>query len=121
MGPLTKAQENYLRAILCLAEGGAGVRLTDLAVRMQVTKASTCGAVTKLEQAGYLRRDESRLIYLTPKGEAEAYRIADTFTVIRFFLTQTLKIDADTALRDAGRLEHDVSAETVDALRIMMA
>lgn len=121
MSRLTKARENYLRAILHLTERDNGVRLTDIATLMRVTKASTCNAITKLEQDGYLYRDGNRLIYLTSKGELEASRVTDNFTVIHRFLTQKLKIDADTALLDAGRLEHDVSEETVNALRAMLA
>lgn len=121
MSRLTKAQESYLQAVLYLAESNKGARLTDIAARMRVTKASTCSAITRLEQDGYLYRDGNRLIYLTAKGKSEAQRVTDNFTVIRLFLTQKLKIDANTALLDASRLEHDVSAETVNALRAMMA
>ncbi|HWS30707.1 MAG TPA: metal-dependent transcriptional regulator [Clostridia bacterium] len=117
MDRLTRAQENYVRAVQYLAKEDSGVRLTDIAALMRITKASTFNAVTKLEQNGFLYRDSNRLIYLTPKGEQEASRVAENFTVIHLFLTRKLNVHENTALLDAGKLEHVVSAETVDALR----
>lgn len=120
MGRLTKAQEDYVQAVRYLSEKDDGVRLTDIAALMGVTKASTCNAVTKLEQGGFLYRDGNRLIYLTPEGEQEASRVADNFTTIHLFLTRKLNVDEDTALSDAGKMVHVVSAETVDALRSLL-
>ena len=116
MGRLTKAQEDYVQAVRYLSEKDDGVRLTDIAALMGVTKASTCNAVTKLEQGGFLYRDGNRL----PEGEQEASRVADNFTTIHLFLTRKLNVDEDTALSDAGKMVHVVSAETVDALRSLL-
>jgi Mn-dependent DtxR family transcriptional regulator len=108
MSRLTNAQENYVRAVQYLSKKDVSVRLTDIATLIRVTKPSTYNAITKLEQDGYLFRDGNRLIYLTTKGEQEASRVADNFTVIHLFLTRQLNVNADIALMDAGRLEHVV-------------
>lgn len=120
MNRLTKSQENYLRTVFILSNGGGGVRLTDIAGCFGVSKASACVAVTRLEEKGFVARDVNRLISLTPSGEQEAKRVIENFTVINLFLTNKLKVDRHTALIDAGALEHVVSEETVNAMRSLL-
>lgn len=120
MGGLTGSQENYLRTIFILSCGNCDVRLTDIAHRLGISKASACAAVTQLAGKGLVVRDSRRLISLTPYGECEAKRIMDNFTVINLFLTSGLKIDPNTALIDADALEHVVSEETLNAMRLSL-
>ena len=48
MSGLTQSMENYLRSIYELSYANKGVRLTDLAEKMKVKKASANNAVMKL-------------------------------------------------------------------------
>lgn len=109
-----------MRTVLILSQGEYGVRLTDIASHFGVSKASACVAITNLEKRGFVVRDANRLISLTPDGEREASRVLDNFTVVNLFLTSKLNVDPHTALMDAGALEHAVSKETVDALRMFL-
>jgi Mn-dependent DtxR family transcriptional regulator len=120
MSRLTTSQENYLRTVLVLSHRKGGVRQTDIAKRMGVSRPSVCTAVAKLEKDGFLVSGANRLISLAPKGEREAKRIIDNFTVINLYLTDKLNVDPCTALIDAGKLEHVVSRETVNALSALL-
>lgn len=120
MSRLTKSQANYLQTVFILGNGEDGVRLTDIASRLGISKASACVAISKLEENGFVVRDARRLISLTPDGEREAKRVIDNFTVISLFLTNKLNVDRRIALMDAGAFEHVVSAETVNALRLSL-
>jgi Mn-dependent DtxR family transcriptional regulator len=120
MSWLTKSQETYLHTIYDLGRGADGVRLTDIANRLDVSKASVCAAMAKLEARGFVVRGAGRLIALTPDGAREAKRVLDNFTVVHLFLTRKLNVDSHTALMDAGALEHVVSEQTVHALRSLL-
>lgn len=120
VGRLTRSQGSYLQAIYDLARGADGVRLTDVAERLQLSKASACVAVAKLEEMGLAVRDENRRIALTPDGEREARRALDDFRVVYLFLTKKLNVDPRTARTDADALECAASEETIDALRAFL-
>jgi Mn-dependent DtxR family transcriptional regulator len=120
MSRLTMSQENYLQIVLMLQKDKDGVRLTDVADRFSVSKASACIAITRLEKKGLVARNSDRLISLTPEGEREARRVASNFTLVYQVLTSCLNVDPHTALLDAGRLEHLTSAKTADALRSLL-
>ncbi|MDR1136713.1 MAG: metal-dependent transcriptional regulator [Synergistaceae bacterium] len=120
MNSLTKAERNYLRAILLLSDGKRGARITDIASHLRVTKGSVCVAVAKLAKNGFVVRDTKRLILLTQDGEREANRILDSFSVINLFLKSKLKIDPHIAMEDANALVHAMSEKTVNALRSLL-
>jgi Mn-dependent DtxR family transcriptional regulator len=120
MSRLTTSQENYLRTIFMLYQKRNGVRQIDIAWHLGVSRPSVHTALANLEKNGFVTRNASRLISLTADGEREAKRIINNFTVINLFLTDSLNVEPHTARIDAGRLEHVVSAETVDALRLLI-
>jgi Mn-dependent DtxR family transcriptional regulator len=68
-----------LRTVLALKNGEGGVRLTDVARRLRVSKTSASLAVTKLEKDGFVTLDANRLISLTPDGEWETKRVGRQF------------------------------------------
>ncbi|MFQ3786189.1 MarR family winged helix-turn-helix transcriptional regulator [Halomonas sp. A29] len=87
---LTAAELDYLYALLSTTEG---MRLTELAALLRVSKASASTMVSKLEARGYLQRtacpEDGRAVHLHPTDRA----------------------------RQIEREEHDVYAETAAALR----
>ncbi len=113
MKSTTPSQENYLRSIIMLSPGNNGVRISDMAVKLDVSKASVCVAANNLEQLDLIERDHSRLVYLTPKGKEFAYRLLDKHSIIKAFLIEILQIDAETAQKDACAMEHLVSDDTL--------
>lgn len=112
---LKKSQEDYLEAILIQTNKVGACRVTDIAKQIGFTKASTSVALKKLEEDGYIYRDDWRVI-LTESGQ----KIAET-TLERhnFFLEwfKMLGVKADIAEEDACRIEHVVSNETYECIR----
>lgn len=117
MSQLTKSQENYIKIIyeLSLHEGAA--HISDIAVKLEVSKASASVAAKSLEKQGFVWRDAGRRVYLTHEGKKQAVCVLDKFSFIKDFLINELQVDPDTAYLDAHALEHVVSEETVCALR----
>ena len=54
---MTSAELKYLIAINELYDGTAGIKLTAIAAKMNVTKVSVYRAAERLENHGYVKRD----------------------------------------------------------------
>lgn len=114
---LSQQMEDYLETIyeLCREEGVA--RVKAIADRLEVTTPSVVGAIKKLKDRNLVVQERYGYIRLTAEGEAIAGAITDTHEVLSSFLQEILGLDHETASRDACRIEHAVSPETVSRLR----
>jgi Mn-dependent DtxR family transcriptional regulator len=113
---LSTSQTHYVKAIYELSLKGEGVRISDIAAELNVTKASVCTAMKNLEQKKMVYRDADRLIFLTNEGKCRAILIFDKFSIIRRFLTDVLGVKYEIAEQDACAIEHIISTETLCSL-----
>jgi DtxR family Mn-dependent transcriptional regulator len=107
--------EDYMRVIYSLYEEDkkAGVRSVDVAKRLNVTKPNVSVMVKKLANKGYLKARPYSNIFLTKKGLKEAKRITHNYRVIEVFLTKVLGHDPKKVYKEAHKLEHAFSEETI--------
>ncbi len=112
---LTESNEDYLKVIYEL-DCGNGVRIVDIADKLNVAKSSTCVAVNLLQVKELVERDGDRRVILTTKGKLEAELIVNKFSIIKKFLKKIFKIDEKSADTEACDLEHVVSVETTQAM-----
>lgn len=120
MEKLSFTMENYLEAIYELSPDGSGARVSDIADRLGVTKASTNSAVATLAEKGLIVSEKYRQVYLTPEGLALARRTADKHHIIQQFLTKVLGVDPAVATEDACAIEHVISGSSVAAMQAYM-
>lgn len=113
---LTSSIEDYLEAILALSEEDKAVRVTDLANRLGVSKASVSEAVGVLKDGGLADQERYGRITLTPQGLAEAKKILRRHQVLRMFLERVLGVSPETAEKEACLMEHAVGPETMQRL-----
>ncbi|MBP7460489.1 MAG: metal-dependent transcriptional regulator [Candidatus Delongbacteria bacterium] len=116
MKKLTFVLENYLEAIYELSRDGSGARVTDIADKLKVTKASTNRAMASLAQKGLIRNERYRVIHLTPEGLEQAEFTSRKHHTIRRFFIGVLGIDAEVADQDACAIEHVISCQSVFAM-----
>jgi DtxR family Mn-dependent transcriptional regulator len=109
--------EDYLEAIynLCRTEGVA--RVKAIADRLEVTNPSVVGAIRRLKGRNLVIQERYGYVRLTDEGEEIAGAILHRHEVLSKFLEEILGLDHETASRDACRIEHAVSPETVRRLR----
>lgn len=113
---LTQSMEDYLEAIYLLELDQGNVRIKDIAEKMEITMPSVSGAIRNLEKHKLVSHSRYNLVLLTPKGSRIAEEIDRRHRVIRNFLSQVLRLDADVADRDACCMEHIISPETFESL-----
>ena len=109
--------EDYLEAILVLYKKTGMVRSVDVARHMEVSKPSVCHAVATLRKGGFLLMDEDYFLHLTDLGREVAEA---TYEKHRFFTDRLIEagVDPETAERDACRIEHVISEETFERLKV---
>ncbi|HHU07294.1 MAG TPA: metal-dependent transcriptional regulator [Clostridiaceae bacterium] len=112
-----ESAETYLKTILLLSRKLGYVRSIDVANELGVSKPSVSNAVKKLRNEGLVNMDDSRFLILTDEGQKYAKSIFERHVVIENFLTDILNVDEEIAHKDACRLEHIVSSETVDKIK----
>ena len=109
--------EDYLEAILVLHKKMGMVRSVDVARHMEVSKPSVCHAVATLKKGGFLLIDVDHFLHLTDLGREVAEA---TYEKHRFFTDRLIEagVDPETAERDACRIEHVISEETFERLKV---
>lgn len=120
MKKLTFAMENYLEAVYELSNGDMGARVSDIAERLNVTKASTNSAMTTLSERGLITNEKYGEIYLTPAGKKLAQITSGKHQIIRKFFIDLLKIDPAIADEDACAIEHVISGDSIQAMQDFM-
>ena len=91
-------------------------RTIDISCGLSVTKPSVSVAMRNLRENGYITVDDDKHIHLTDAGTAIAERIYERHKLLTALLI-SIGVDADTAEKDACRVEHDLSPETFEAIR----
>ena len=114
---LTMSNEDYLECLVRLEEeeGAAeGVRSVDVAVRLDVSKASVNKAVAALKAQGLVEQPHYGKILLTDQGRAIGAAVWYRHRLLRAFLTQELGVDFDRADAEACMMEHALSEDTME-------
>ena len=113
---ILESSEDYLEAMLMMKEKHGYIRSIDIAMELGVTKPSVSYATKRLRENGYITMDREGLITLTDKGREIAERIYDRHKRLTEFLMY-LGVDRKTAVEDACRMEHILSASTFEAIK----
>lgn len=113
---LSASMQDYLEAILELEESGEAVRVTDIANKLQIAKASVNQTLNKFKKKGLVRQEMYGPVKLTKEGRHMAEKVRQTHRQIKRFLIEVLNVDPEIAEEDACRMEHAVSAHTMERL-----
>ena len=112
---IQKSAEDYLEAMLMMQEKHGYIRSIDIATQLGVTKPSVSYATKRLRENGYITMDGEGLITLTDAGMEIAEKMYERHKELtRLFIA--LGVDEKTAVEDACKIEHDISAQTWNAL-----
>lgn len=112
---IRRAAEDYLEAMLMLQQKNGYIRSVDVAEVLGVTKPSVTYITKRLRESGHIRMDKEGLITLTESGMDIAGTMLHRHKTLTGFLV-ALGVSAETAERDACKIEHDVSEETYRAI-----
>jgi len=112
--------EDYLACIYDLGREDEAVKTTAIAARLELSPASVTEMTQKLASEGYLNYEKYRGVTLTEKGRAVAERIKRRHRLLERFLVDIVGMDKEHGHREAMKLEHNVSDDTVEMLNQML-
>ena len=114
---IQESAENYLETIYMLKKSNGSVRSIDIAHELGYSKPSVSVAMKNLRENGYIVVDNGGMIELTELGQEIADKMFERHTLLTNWLT-ALGVSPDVAAEDACKIEHVISDETFDALKI---
>ena len=111
-----ESAENYLETILILSQKNGNVRSIDIANHLEFSKTSVSVAMKNLRSQGHILVDRDGYITLTESGLQIAETIYERHTLLSSWLIH-LGVSEETAMEDACRMEHVISAESFAAIK----
>ncbi len=118
---LTASMEDYLEAILRLADAKRVVRVRDVAKAVGVSAPSATGAIKTLQKHGLVSHERYEDVILTRQGKRIAEKVDQRHRELRAFFEDILLLEPGVAEEEACRLEHSISPGTLDRLREFLA
>jgi Mn-dependent DtxR family transcriptional regulator len=115
----TETGEDYLACIFALMEDKGYARVADVAESLSVAEPSASVMIKRLAQKGYLRHEKYRGFTLTEIGHRMARDIHARRRILTAFL-QFLGLPESVIRRDVHGLEHHLSKQTFEQLRLFV-
>lgn len=113
---ISKSLEEYLKTMYVLKKQTGRVRITDIAEKMNCTKASVNKAVHNLKDNGLLTYETYGTIELTETGEDLAKKILEAYDIVFLFLKDVLNLKEEQAKAEAENIKSVVQDETINQL-----
>lgn len=117
MSEKKKSTEDYLEAILLVLRRQGYCRSVDICHELNFSRPSVSIAVAKLEESNLIRRTSNGYIAFTEQGMAIAENTLNKHRLLIDILRE-IGVDDKTAENDACLIEHQISDETYDKLKI---
>ncbi|MBC5787254.1 MULTISPECIES: metal-dependent transcriptional regulator [Clostridiaceae] len=117
---IQESGENYLETILVLEQRNGIVRSVDIATELGFAKPSVSRAMGILKKAGYIVVDGHGHILLTEEGREKARQVYERHTTISTYLQFSLGVSKEVADQDACRMEHVISQESFDKIKLLV-
>jgi len=113
---ISKSLEEYLKTMYILSKQNQRIRVTDVAEKMNCTKASVNKAVKSLKENNLLNYETYGTIELTGDGENLAKKILEAYDIVFLFFKDVLNLDETLAKQEAEKIKLSMSDETINKL-----
>ncbi|MCW3132960.1 MAG: metal-dependent transcriptional regulator [Methanophagales archaeon] len=113
---LSRKGEDYLEAILNIAEKKGYARIKDIALALGVTPSSVVEMVKRLNDLGFVEYRKYDGVTLTPRGKEIGKAVWGRHTMIRAFL-EIIKVPEKIANKDACIIEHELDPKTIEQVK----
>lgn len=117
---VSEAIENYLETIYILSQQQTEVHAVDICSYLSYSRPTVSIVLRQMRESGLVTVNDENHIFLTAEGERIAGRIFERHELLTRMLMM-LGVSKEAAMRDACKIEHDLSDETFAALKRHMA
>ena len=116
---IKESAENYLEAIIMLQKQKGHVRSIDVANYLGFSKPSVSVAMKAFREDKYVDVDGEGNLSLTAKGMEIASKMCERHEIIARAL-MALGVSEATAYEDSCKIEHDISSESFEKIRLFL-
>ena len=113
---ITKSLEEYIKAMYVLKMQNGQIRVTDVANKLNVSKASVNKAVKNLKEEELVNYEAYGDIKLTNNGEELAKKVLEAYDIGVLFFRDVLGLDEEKATNEAEHLKSAISDEAFNSL-----
>lgn len=113
---VSEAIQNYLETIYILSLKQSEVHAIDVCAYLSYSRPTVSIVLRQMRENGLVTVDDLNHIHLTQEGLDIATALYERHTVISELLIE-LGVSPEVAVRDACKIEHDLSQETFDAIK----
>ena len=113
---ISKSLEEYIKNMYVLKKQNGNVRVTDVAEKMNCSKASVNKALNNLKDNGLVNYETYGTIEITDAGEDLAQKILESYDIVFVFLKDVLGMEAEVAEKEAENMKSSMSDETINKL-----
>lgn len=113
---LTNSQEEYLKTIYILEKNNKKVRVTDIAIKLNITKPSVNKAINLLKDLNLIDYKAYGNIKLTDLGKNLSKEIIKKQDILKMFLVEILEVEEIQAEEEAKLMKHSMSKKTIKKL-----
>lgn len=116
MERVSLALESYLEAIADIQLEQGAVSPSVLAEKMGCKRSSVTSALQRLAENGLINYHTYRPVTLSQKGKEVIESLNRYHQILENFLKNVLALDEDFSQKEACRLEHQISPETIERI-----
>ena len=113
---ISKSLEEYVKAMYVLNRQNGEIRVTDVANKMNISKASVNKAVKNLKEEGMLDYEAYGDIKLTKEGEELAQKLLEAYDIGILFFRDVLGLEGEKAIENAESFKSAISDEAFNKL-----
>ena len=113
---ITKSLEEYLKNMYVLKQQNGKIRVTDIAEKMNCSKASVNKAVNNLKENKLINYESYGTIELTSDGENLAKKILEAYDIVYLFLKDVINVNEEQAKNDAENIKAVISDNSINKL-----
>ena len=113
---ISKSLQEYLKTIYIIEKQGELPRVTDIAEKMNCSKASVNKSLKLLTEEGFINYEPYGHIEITEDGTRLAKKILEANDIVYLFLTEILEEEKDTAEQEAKEIKMAMKDTTLNKL-----
>ena len=113
---ISNSLEEYLKTIYILKLQNGNIRVTDIAEKMNCSKASVNKAINHLKEHKLINYETYGTIEITEVGEEYSKKILEAYDIVYVFLKDVLNIDSEEAKVEAEKFKQNLSDQTLNTL-----
>ncbi len=113
---ISKSQEEYLKTMYILNRQNDEIRVTDVANKMNCSKASVNKVLKSLKENNLINYETYGTIELTQEGENLAKKILEAYDIVYLFLKDVLNLEEENAKIEAEKIKTNLSDNTINKL-----